>query len=225
MTHALIFDIDGTLTQTNSVDNECFVEAVECVLKLPGIDTNWDSYSHVTDQCIIEEICIRQRGTAISSSELREVERYFVSLLQNRPRALFLELPGAAAFLKGLKASEIPVAIATGCWRASAEFKLQEAGIEYSEVPLATSSEALSREDIMMLAHDALLKRLNLESFDRVTYFGDATWDARASHRLGWDFIGIGAATGLLAELQVKHTFPDFDADDIVESLGIQIAD
>lgn len=63
----VIFDIDGTLTQTNGVDAECFTAAVQTVLGLPAIDTDWDSYSHVSDRGIIEEISLRHRGTAITA--------------------------------------------------------------------------------------------------------------------------------------------------------------
>jgi hydroxymethylpyrimidine pyrophosphatase-like HAD family hydrolase len=37
--HLVVFDIDGTLTATNKVDNECFVHAMQEVLQINDIDT------------------------------------------------------------------------------------------------------------------------------------------------------------------------------------------
>lgn len=53
--HALIFDIAGTLTETNPVDTECFVEVVEAGLGVSGIDTDWNQYPDVSDQGIVEK--------------------------------------------------------------------------------------------------------------------------------------------------------------------------
>jgi beta-phosphoglucomutase-like phosphatase (HAD superfamily) len=51
-----IFDIDGTLTETNKVDNECFVKAFADSHNITGIETDWTRYKHVTDSGIALEI-------------------------------------------------------------------------------------------------------------------------------------------------------------------------
>lgn len=46
----VIFDIDGTLTQTNRVDSGCFVEVVKEVLGVEDFETDWSQYQYVTDR-------------------------------------------------------------------------------------------------------------------------------------------------------------------------------
>jgi hypothetical protein len=45
----VIFDIDGTLTQTMKADEECFVRSLAEVCGFSDIDTDWSRYKHATD--------------------------------------------------------------------------------------------------------------------------------------------------------------------------------
>ena len=51
----VMFDIDGTLTQTCAVDAACYVEAVMEVTGLRAISTDWASYRHTTDSGILDD--------------------------------------------------------------------------------------------------------------------------------------------------------------------------
>jgi len=42
--HLVMFDIDGTLTQTTKVDEECFVRSFKDVFGFADIDTDWSHY-------------------------------------------------------------------------------------------------------------------------------------------------------------------------------------
>ncbi len=53
---AIVFDIDGTLVDSDEVDGRLFVTAVQRVLGVAGIRSDWTSYKHVTDQGILREI-------------------------------------------------------------------------------------------------------------------------------------------------------------------------
>ena len=50
-----MFDIDGTLVESNVFDSECFQAAIQDVLDTL-FDTNWDKYNHVTDSGILSQI-------------------------------------------------------------------------------------------------------------------------------------------------------------------------
>ena len=54
--HALLFDIDGTLLDSNGVDGELYITAVRCVLSDVRIRESWGCYRHVTDAGILDEI-------------------------------------------------------------------------------------------------------------------------------------------------------------------------
>lgn len=49
-----MFDIDGTLIESDDFDSECFTEAVKEVTGF-DIDTDWSRYEHVTDAGILNE--------------------------------------------------------------------------------------------------------------------------------------------------------------------------
>jgi len=48
----VLFDVDGTLTLTNEVDNRCYLCALGEALGGAGFDTDWTKYPHVTDSGI-----------------------------------------------------------------------------------------------------------------------------------------------------------------------------
>ena len=52
----VVFDIDGTLTQTNDADTDCFVRALKDCFALHDIETDWSGYTHSTDAGIMEEL-------------------------------------------------------------------------------------------------------------------------------------------------------------------------
>ena len=45
----VIFDVDGTLTRTNGLDEACFVRAIETEFGIMGISTDWSRYNRSTD--------------------------------------------------------------------------------------------------------------------------------------------------------------------------------
>jgi len=65
--HLVVFDIDGTLTDTNKVDGVCYWQAVREVLGLAQEQPDWSGFRHVTDVGIAAEI--RSAGLAQSLAE------------------------------------------------------------------------------------------------------------------------------------------------------------
>ncbi len=54
--HLVMFDIDGTLTETMKVDEECFVLSFKDVFGFADIDTDWSHYPHATDSRIFHDV-------------------------------------------------------------------------------------------------------------------------------------------------------------------------
>lgn len=52
--HLVMFDIDGTLTETIKVDEECFVRSLEQVFGFTDIDADWSHYAYATDSGILQ---------------------------------------------------------------------------------------------------------------------------------------------------------------------------
>jgi phosphoglycolate phosphatase-like HAD superfamily hydrolase len=196
MKHLVMFDIDGTLTQTNEVDNRCFVQALTTVLGVIDIDTEWTNYRNITDAGIAAEVFERHFRRSATSHELAVVRDRFITLLQadlNRDPTLCCEVPGAVVILGELvESSDFTISLATGCWCESAELKLRKAGLYRENIPLASSSDAPSRQEIMAIALDRAASLQGISSFDSVVYVGDAIWDLKAATSLGYGFVGIG---------------------------------
>ena len=197
--HAVILDIDGTLLNSNEIDDSLYLTAVRRVLGQAKVRESWGLYRHVTDGGILEEI-LTDNSLTRSAEILGAVRQSFVeSVRQHVERAgPFMEIPGAREFVAGLRASNSHrVAYATGGWFASASIKLESAGFPLEGIPLASSDDYPDRESIMAHA----LKQLGGD-FQSVTYYGDGVWDEVASRNLGWKFVAVGEKLGGLTRFK-----------------------
>ena len=209
----VMFDIDGTLVDSSGFDGELFARAVRDVLGVE-VDRTWQSYRNVTDSGILGEVIARHEID--SETAPSDVKHRFIELVGDYlcdSGNTVQEIPGAGALLSRLQATPgFSLAIATGGWRETAEMKLAHVGIEAGHIPLATSSDAEARADIMRRA-----ERLagTGQPFARRTYFGDRLWDRNASAELGYSFIAVGDRV----EHQVR--FMDLrDQDEILSRLS-----
>lgn len=189
----VVFDLDGTLTDTTQVDEHAIVGALQDVLGVTGLSTDWGTYVHSTDAGIVHEVIAAHRG-GVSDDDLEEVQARFFEIMENfytSSPELFRPLPGAADVLQRLARVGVATAIATGSWRESALFKLRVGGIRHVGVPLASSNDDHSRSEIIKVAINSARRLHGVDVFDRITYVGDGMWDARASKNLGIRFIGV----------------------------------
>jgi phosphoglycolate phosphatase-like HAD superfamily hydrolase len=213
--HLVVFDIDGTLTDTNVVDGECYWRAVCEVLGLSGDQPDWSDFHHVTDVGIASELCVRHLHRQLSNAEIDAIESLLTASLDLalvRKDPVAHQIPGSAEILSVLnKSLEFVVALATGGMGMSAELKLRRAGLWFPLIPFASSSDALSREAILRIVADraADTHRIPFTSF---TYVGDGVWDVKAARELGWRFIGIGSGeqADRLRQAGAATVMPDY---------------
>ena len=213
----VIFDIDGTLTQTMKADEECFLRALAEVCGFGEVDTDWSRYKHATDAGIFHEIHEIRTGRAPSATEVSRFRQHFVGLLaQVSSESPFPAVTGAARLLSRLASSAgHRVALATGAWRDSACLKMASAGMCYEDFPSASADDALDRESIIRLSRQRAAERYG--RFESTVYVGDGVWDARACRSIGIPFIGIATssrATRLSAE-GAFCVFPDYSDTDL----------
>ncbi|MCC5623122.1 hypothetical protein [Nostoc sp. CHAB 5715] len=71
----VMFDIDGTLTESNSLDDESYLQALHKVFGFSEVSSDWTSYSHVTDACILKEVCQSQLGRVPSPREFKAFQK------------------------------------------------------------------------------------------------------------------------------------------------------
>jgi GNAT superfamily N-acetyltransferase len=214
--HATIFDIDGTLLHSAAVDDALYRAAVSAVLGPVQLRPSLHAYDYVTDTGVLSQI-FTDNDIPQSPEPMQEIRSHFVELLRKHIDAHgpFVEIPGATRLLRELSESRShAVAIATGGWRDSAELKLQSAGIDYSNMPLATADDHYERTGIMRIA----LSQLGADHRS-VTYYGDGPWDRDACAALSWRFVSVGPELGGLdsyvGHRPISHTIRPMSVEDM----------
>ena len=221
----VMFDIDGTLTQTYQADETCFVQALREVFGFTDINTDWASYPHCSDSGILEVLFQIRLGRSPLPAEISVLQAHFVSLLTAATVVQpFNPIAGARDFLSSLTSSSaLAVSLASGAWECSARFKLASAGLDFPQIPAAFSDDAHAREAIMQASLVRAAQFHFRDSFDAVIYIGDGVWDARAARNLGFPFIGISHEPARVERLYAEgahHVFADYlDADSFMAVL------
>ena len=211
-----IFDIDGTLTETNEVDDECFVKALAASHQITDIETDWTKYEHVTDSGIVSEILKMRLKRSSNNVDFLRFKSYFMENLNKfaaKDETLFSEISGARAMLERLKLEkDWAIALATGCFYDSAKLKLEKAKIMVEDFPIGTADDAVSREEILQTAIEKSSEHYGQTQFEKVVSIGDGVWDVRTAKNLDLDFIGIagGKRAGTLREEGAAYIIEDF---------------
>lgn len=211
-----MFDLDGTLVDSNAIDSQCYLQALVDVFgfDLDKIDRNWGNYPHITDAGILQTLCQTELGRDPALVELYAYRQRFLELLiiavNHQP---LQSIAGASEILDRLNEDpDYAIAIATGAWKQTARFKLQQVGLDGIIMPMAYSDDARARVDIMQCAYDRTLEFYRQSQFQTVTYIGDGVWDGIASKQLNYHFIGIGTGDRIadLLATGAKCVFPNY---------------
>jgi len=221
--HLVMFDIDGTLTETMKVDEECFVRSFVEVFGFSDIDTDWSHYRHTTDSGIFRDVYASRTGRIPTAHDESRFRQHFIQLLTAASsRSPFPSVAGAGQLLSRLSCSAAHrVSLATGSWRDSARLKMRSAGMCFDSHPAASADDALDRESIMRLSRERAAERYG-EVFACIVYVGDGVWDALACRALNIPFIGIasGERAARLASEGAVRVFEDYlESDLFLESL------
>lgn len=228
-----VFDVDGTLLRNEACEDECYAAALRRVLGLRALDVDWAQYHDVSDSGIAVEAFRREFASAPSAFQLADTVHHFVALLRaacNADPEAIVPVLGATKVFAALAARGWAVAIATGAWRDAAALKLSVAGIDYSNIPMATAEDGPARTSILKAAQSRAEQCHQVRSFARVVSIGDAVWDVRAASDLGLPFVGIGRGTRAerLRSAGARVVLSDFNDHitvfDALETSGLPLA-
>ena len=222
----VIFDIDGTLTQTSHVDEICFTRAFADEHGVEVLSDHWVGCPHVSDSGVTQHLFQYYFGRDPRDHESSAIKQRLVDLLEEHhriDRSYFAEIPRAAeTFNQFVESRGWAKAIATGCWQPSAEMKLRVASIKYRGVPGGFAEDGVARESIVGAAISRSRVSYQCDNFDRVVSVGDGVWDVRTAARLGLAFVGVASdgRAERLREAGANHIIPNFeDVDRFFECL------
>jgi phosphoglycolate phosphatase-like HAD superfamily hydrolase len=192
-----IFDIDGTLTDTNGVDDDCYRTTIAEALGVAESAIDWSGAAHVTDSEIFRWLCAAHRRSEPSADEMARARSRFVDRLRaelEQTPLRFTAIPGASTMLGRVVEHGWSIAVATGGWGPSARLKLSVAELVIDDAVFACADDGRSRADIVRLArHRAEV--FYQRKFDRVVSIGDGVWDVQTAIELDMPFVGIGTGS------------------------------
>ena len=207
--HLVMFDIDGTLVDSSQFEDDCFEKATRTVLG-GGINTNWASYEHVSDEGIVREL-LQGLGDDTERRAIRHrIRAEFVSRIRGYVQKNEVnEIIGASRLLNHLRQREdVVLALATGGWKSTAELKLSSAGLDFEGMAFASSDDHFDRVEIMKVAEG----RTGIPSFSSRTYVGDGAWDKAAAEALKFNFVLVGSKISNPKQVGNLADIPRFEA-------------
>jgi phosphoglycolate phosphatase-like HAD superfamily hydrolase len=163
----MIFDIDGTLLQSDANDDAMYLASVRDILGDVSLRPSWGMYTQFTAAGILAEI-LNDNAIEATSERVAAVRERFVESVRSHvsKHGPFVEIPGALDFVQSLHNSTMyRIAYATGGWRGSAILKLSLSGFPVTGIPLATCDDHFQRKEIMLRA----LRQMD-GVFETVTY-------------------------------------------------------
>lgn len=200
----IVFDIDGTLTDSVTVHQKAFTE----VLLEIGVKkvTEFKKFKHHTDSFISKEIYEIDREKLFSKVKINELES---ALTQKISCENFKEIEGAKKLIKFIESkTNFAICYATGSLRRPAEYKLKSIGIKFNAKQLVASDNIYEREKIVSKAIENASKFYNVKKFERIISVGDGLWDLLTAKNLGLEFIGVGLKhKELLIENGAKYVY------------------
>ncbi|MGF1723972.1 HAD hydrolase-like protein [Photobacterium nomapromontoriensis] len=193
-----LIDIDGALVNSEKIDWACYSQAVKDVLGIE-MDMDLSNYTNLTDAGVLDAIIVHHGVTASRSLVHRQVETRYIALINEELHShpdFVSAIQGAQDFLLELRSrKDTHIAVATGGWESAAKLKLRAVGIDLSDVTFTSSSDALSRTEIMALAAFRA-KQDSGYTFERRIVFGHGERNKYASQELGYEYVEVGASTG-----------------------------
>ena len=188
-TTLIIFDIDGTLTDSVYQHQKAFTETL-LDIGVSHINKAFKSFKHHTDRFIAQDIYQENQKKTFSEEKQIEFEH---GLTEKITRLKFNEILGAKDLILNLENQpDIAICFATGSLKRPAEHKLRSVGISFKEWQLVASDYIPERENIVQQAIKNASEYYEGITFKRIVSVGDGLWDLLTACHLGLEFIGVG---------------------------------
>lgn len=205
----IVFDIDGTLTDSVPQHQAAFVSALK-QMGVNEINTDFKIYKHHTDAHIAKVIYELDRKEIFGRQQIKLFEELLWTQIST---GAIKEINGALNIIKYIEEeTDFGVCYATGSLYKPATYKLNQAGIHFAPELLVASNHIEDRETIVKTAVEQAKNYYRQETFDQIISAGDGLWDLLTAQNLGFGFVGIGTAhKEILAHHGMTAHFDDWN--------------
>lgn len=224
----IIFDIDGTLTDSVNIDDAKYLEALEELFDIKFSDADWLRFKNIssgTDSGVTYAIFKELFDRYPTESEYERLKNLFVSKLSGAvqiDKSSIKPIPGSVEFINDLAIrNDVIIGIATGSWAESGIIKLNAIGLNAENYIYSNASLYMNRSEIINHVIESANSDFKGKISKKPVYFGDGEWDYKATRELSIDLIGIDFYnTGALKILGVDKVISDYlEIDDILRGL------
>lgn len=231
MNRLLLFDVDGTLVDTDGAGREALRRALDSVYGATGPIDSFDFHGK-TDPAIVRGL-MREAGLPPREVEAR-LERLWMAYLEALPGELerrrragrVTPCPGVTALLDSVAADpRFELALVTGNVARGAWHKLDAADVAHHFGFGAFGSDSALREELPPIALRRAVRRLGRE-FEpaEAVVIGDTPEDVRCARASGIRAVTVATGrhrTDELAEHDPDHVFVDLsDTRSVMEALA-----
>ena len=204
----IVFDIDGTLTDTVDIHISAFKKSLNGI-GVPNPIDSFSTFKHHTDSFISKAI---YEGTTKRTFDHSIRHQFEHQLYEQITQSTFTEIADAKHFVDYLEHdTDYGVCFATGSLLRPAKHKLDALNITFQPIQLVPSDELEEREQLVSKAIKNAQTHYNVEKFERIISFGDGLWDLQTANNLNLEFVGIGATNkAILTKNGMTTHFNDF---------------
>lgn len=191
----LLFDIDGTLTDTEADDARLFRQALCDVVEggEPEVGPR-ESYAEATNAAMVRTILGQLLGRPAREIEVMAVHGRYVELWSKAVESgeiVIRPVPGAPEILAAARRREdVVTAVYSGSWLQDAGIKLAIGGFDLDELAVATCDDSERLSGIMNTAGIYAQAAAGVPGFSDTVVVGDGVWDAKAARAIGAGMVG-----------------------------------